>query len=422
MAKKTVRDVEVGGRAVLVRVDFNVPLQDGEVADDSRIRAALPTVDYLAQRGARLVLCSHLGRPRGTRVQTLSLRPVAARLERLLGRPVAFCADTVGPRARRAADALRPSEVLLLENTRFYAEEERNAPEFARALASLGELFVNDAFGAAHRAHASTVGVAAFLPAVAGLLMERELLALGRLLRPERPFVAIVGGAKISDKLGVLRSLLDRVDRLVVGGGMANTLLAALGYRMGKSLVEADRLADAERLIAAAREKGVDLVLPIDLVVGDFFLAEADRQVVEVDAVPPDWMALDIGPLSAERFAQALEGARTIFWNGPLGVAEWPAFAAGTEAVAKAVAASPAYTVVGGGDSIAALARLGLAERIDHVSTGGGASLEFLEGRELPGVAVLAERDDGPAGGGPETDPARSAARTSGREEAGDPR
>jgi phosphoglycerate kinase len=391
-AKKTVRDLPVAGRQVLLRCDFNVPLDDGRVADDTRLRAALPTLEYLIAQRARVVICSHLGRPRGTRVPALSLRPVAAALGALLGRPVAFCPDAVGPRARRAADALLPGGLLLLENTRFYPEEERNDPVFARALAALGEVFVNDAFGASHRAHASTVGVAALLPAVAGLLMERELVTLSRLLAPERPFVAIIGGAKVSDKIGVLESLLHRVDRLLIGGGMANTFLAALGYAMGKSLVEPNQVPEAQRIIAQAREAGIDLQLPIDLVVADYFVPEADRRVVEVDAVPADWLAMDIGPLTAERFAAALQGCKTVFWNGPLGVAEWPAFAAGTEAVARAVAACRAFTVVGGGDSIAALNRLGLADRVGHVSTGGGASLEFIQGKPLPGVAALADR------------------------------
>ncbi len=391
-AKKTVRDVPVESRTVLVRVDFNVPLQGPHVADDSRLRAALPTIRHLCGRGARVVLCTHLGRPTGKRVNAMSCRPVAAALERLLERPVAFSPDAVGPRARRAVDALGAGGVLLLENTRFYPEEERNDPTFARALAVLGQLFVNDAFGAAHRAHASTVGVAQHLPAVGGLLMEREVEALDRLLTAEKPFVAIVGGSKVSDKVGVLSHLLQRVDSLLIGGGMANTFLAALGHDMGASLVETPQVPVAERLIAEARARGVRLLLPVDLVVGNFFLEQADHRVVQVEQVPPEWLAMDIGPMSVELFSDALAGARTVFWNGPLGVAEWAAFAGGTAGVARAVADCPGFTVVGGGDSIAALHRLGLQGRIGHLSTGGGASLEFLEGKVLPGIAALEDR------------------------------
>lgn len=392
LEKKTVRDVPLAGKTVLVRVDFNVPIEDGVVQDATRLVAALPTLRLLIERGARVVLCSHLGRPGGRRNPGLSLRPVAAHVARLLGQPVSFCADAIGPRARRAVDALAPGDVVLLENLRFYPEEERNAPEFARALASLAEIYVDDAFGAAHRAHASTVGVPACLLGVAGLLMESELVALQRLLVPERPFAAIIGGAKVSDKMGVLSSLSDRVEKLFIGGGMANTFLRALGHSVGKSLVEPDRVEDAARLIAHCRDRGIELYLPIDVVVGDFFVEEANHQVVSADAVPAHWIVMDVGPLTVDRFARALDGVRTLFWNGPLGVTEWPNFAGGTEAMAKAVAASRAYRVVGGGDSAAALARAGLSDRVDHVSTGGGASLEFIEGRVLPGVAALADR------------------------------
>ena len=391
-SKKTVRDIAVAELPVLVRVDFNVPLRGHRVADESRIVAALPTIRHLSEQRARVVLCTHLGRPQGKRVPSLSCRPLAAVLERALGRPVAFSPDAVGPRARRTVDAMIPGDVALLENTRFYPEEERNDAVFARALGSLGAVFVNDAFGAAHREHASTVGVAAYLPAVAGLLLEREAAALGRLLSAERPFVAIVGGAKVSDKLGVLMQLLPRVDRLLIGGGMANTFLCALGYEMGRSYLERDQLPAAAHLIAAARAAGVELLLPIDLVVGNFFLEQADHRTVQVDQVPAEWLAMDIGPLTVELFAGALRGARTVFWNGPLGVAEWPHFAAGTAGVARAVAGCGGFTVVGGGDSIAALHRGGLQDRIGHVSTGGGASLAFLEGKGLPGIACLEDR------------------------------
>ncbi len=390
--KRTVRDVHWEGRTALVRVDFNVPLRGPRVMDDTRILAALPTIRYLMAGGARVVLTSHLGRPGGKRTMSMSLRPLVPVLEKALGLPVAFATDAVGPRAKRVVDELRAGDVALVENTRFYPEEERNDTTFARALAGLADTFVEDAFGAVHRAHASTVGVTAHLPSVAGLLLEREVLALERLLEPEAPFVAIVGGAKISDKLSVMEQLLGRVQRLLVGGGMANTLLAALGYDMGRSLVEAEQIPAAERLIAEAKRRGVELQLPIDLVVANFFLEQADHRVVQVEQVPPNWLALDIGPLTVERFAQALADARTVFWNGPLGVAEWPNFAEGTAGVARAVAASPGFTVVGGGDSIAALRRLDLASQIQHLSTGGGASLEFLEGRPLPGIACLEDR------------------------------
>ncbi len=391
-AKKTLRDVPVDGRRVLVRVDFNVPLDGTRIQDDTRIQAALPTIRHLSEQRARVVLASHLGRPGGKRVPSLSLRPAARLLEERLGRPVAFATDAVGPRARRVVDDLLPGDVAVLENTRFYPEEERNDPVFARALAGLGDLYVNDAFGAAHRAHASNVGVASHLPAVAGFLLEREVTALSRLFQAERPFVAVVGGAKVSDKLGVLFQLLSRVDRILIGGGMANTFLAALGYDVGKSRLEPQELPAARRLIAEARERHVELDLPLDVVVANFFLEQADHAVVQVDQIPAEWMALDIGPLTVERFVEVLSGARTVFWNGPLGVAEWPAFAGGTAGVARAVADHPGFTVVGGGDSIAALRRLGGLERISHVSTGGGASLEFLEGRTLPGIACLEDR------------------------------
>jgi phosphoglycerate kinase len=391
VAKKTVRDVPTTGRTVLVRCDFNVPLDDQRVADDTRIRAHLPTIEYLIAQRARIVLCSHLGRPKG-RTPALSLKPIATVLQELLQRPIQFCPDTIGPRARRAADSLLPGGILLLENTRFYPEEEKNDPAFARALAALADLYVNDAFSAAHRAHASTAGVAAFLPAVAGLLMEREIEMLSRLLDPEHPFVAIVGGAKVSDKLSVLGSLLQRVDRLLIGGGMANTFLAALDYHMGSSLVETAQLPAATEIVAEAGKRGVQLLLPVDLVVADYFLADPDRRTVDVGQVPPNWIAMDIGPVTAERFAAALPDARMIFWNGPLGVAEWPNFAHGTQQVARAVAGSRAFSVVGGGDSIAALNRLGMADRVGHISTGGGASLEFIEGKTLPGIAALQDR------------------------------
>lgn len=400
LGKQTIRDVDVRGRRVLVRVDFNVPLSGGRVTDDTRLRAALPTLTYLLERDARLVLVSHLGRPKGRAVEELRLDPVAQALADLLHRQVFKADQVVGPEVADAAARLQAGEVLLLENVRFDPREEANDPDLARELAGLADLFVNDAFGAAHRAHASTVGVARHLPAVAGLLMAAELEALGRLLeRPERPFWAVIGGAKVADKLGVLERLLDRCDGIIIGGGMANTFLAAQGVPVGASRTEPDRYDDARAVLRRAEERGVPVLLPQDVVVADRWAEDADRRVVHVREIPEGWMALDVGPGSVARFGDALRSARTVFWNGPLGVFEWEAFAAGTRAVARLVADLNAWTVVGGGDSVAAVRQAGVADRIDHISTGGGASLEFLEGRLLPGVAALQDAP-GPEGGG----------------------
>ncbi|MGB9723191.1 MAG: phosphoglycerate kinase [Chloroflexia bacterium] len=392
MPKKTVRDIEVRGKRVLVRVDFNVPLQEGKVGDDTRIRAVLPTLLYLLEHGAAVILMSHLGRPKGVD-EKLRLAPVGARLSELLGRPVRTLSDCIGPEVEAAVRAMQPGEIILLENLRFHPEEERNDPDFARKLAGLGEVYVNDAFGTAHRAHASTEGVAHYLPAVAGLLLERELEALGKALEaPEHPFVVILGGAKISDKIGVIRNLLHRADSLLIGGGMANTFLKAQGYAVGDSLVEDEALETAREILSQARTAGVGLHLPVDAVIAERFAADAEPRVVPVDQVPAGWRILDIGPRTLETFRQALQGARLVVWNGPMGVFEFPAFAEGTRAVAQAVAECGAFSVVGGGDSVAALQQLGLTERIGHLSTGGGASLEFLEGRPLPGVEILLDR------------------------------
>jgi phosphoglycerate kinase len=397
IAKKTVRDVDVSGKRVLVRVDFNVPLdkQTGTVADDTRIRAALPTITYLRDRSARTILCSHLGRPDGAVVERLRLRPVAERLSEVLDAPVATAPDCVGPEAERAAAGLEPGGVLLLENLRFHPEEEANDSRFARQLASLADLFVNDAFGTAHRAHASTEGVTHFLPAVAGFLMEKELEYLGRAVgNPERPFAAVIGGAKISGKIDVLRHLLDRVDRLLIGGGMANTFLKAQGRDVGDSLVEDDQLPTAREVLERAASGRPRLELPVDAVLADRFAADAATRTVSLDSepVPAGWRIMDIGPESVRRFGEALTGCRTVVWNGPMGVFEFAPFAAGTLGLARAMAELPATTVVGGGETAQAVEQAGVSDRITHVSTGGGASLEFLEGKTLPGVAALLDR------------------------------
>lgn len=393
MAKKTLRDVPVIGKRVLVRVDFNVPLQNGRVTDDTRIRAAVPTIEYLRKYGAKIILVSHLGRPKGKVVPDLRLDPVARRLEEILGVPVKKVDEAVGPVAEEAVAGLKGGEVLLLENIRFYPGEEKNDRDLAAALAKLADVYVNDAFGTAHRAHASTAGVAEFLPAVAGFLMEKELKMLGGVLEePDRPFVAILGGAKVSDKIQVLTNLVPKVDTLIIGGGMAFTFLAAQGYGVGRSLLEEEKIPVAREIMAAASARGVKLLLPVDAVVAEEMAEKAVTRVVPVSAIPADQMGLDIGPETRKLYAEAIAGARTVLWNGPMGVFELPPFAAGTQAVAQAVADSGAISVVGGGDSAAAVEKFGLAERMSHISTGGGASLEFLEGRELPGVAVLQDK------------------------------
>jgi phosphoglycerate kinase len=397
MQKKTIRDIEVSGKRVLVRVDFNVPLDEEQrITDDTRIRAALPTIQYLLDHQAAVILMSHLGRPNGRVVEKLRLAPVAARLSELLRRPVRLAPDCVGAQVEELAAALQPGQLLLLENLRFHPEEEANDPDFARRLAALGDLYVNDAFGTAHRAHASTEGIARYLPAVAGFLMEKELNFLGAALEnPRRPFVAIIGGAKISDKIGVLERLLTRADALLIGGGMANTFLKAQGYEVGDSLVEESKLDLARDLLARAQQRRLELLLPVDVVIADRFAPDAAHRLVPCDRVEPGWRILDIGLETVAAFRRVLEQAQTVVWNGTLGVAEWPAFARGTNAVIELLAACTARgatTVVGGGDSAAAVEQAGAASRMSHVSTGGGASLEFLEGRVLPGVAALQDR------------------------------
>ncbi|MDQ3692445.1 MAG: phosphoglycerate kinase [Chloroflexota bacterium] len=388
MPKRSIAEADLAGKRVLVRVDFNVPLSEGAVGDDTRIRASLPTIQYLIDHRARTILVSHLGRPRGKPDAKYRMAPVAKRLSELLGRDVATVGSVVGPEAAAAAEQLAPGEVLLLENVRFEAGEEQNDPALAKALAALADLFVNDAFGTAHRAHASTVGVARELPAYAGFLLQREVDVLSRLLdQPERPFVAILGGAKISDKLAVAGSLLKVMDTLLIGGGMANTFLLATGVDIGESLAERERVDDAKQILAAARATQKDILLPVDVVIATDI--KRPGRIVEVAAVPASESIFDIGPATITAFEQAIAGAKTIFWNGPMGVFEQSRFAAGTRGVARAVAGAAAYTVIGGGDSVAAVEQAGLADRIDHISTGGGASLELLEGTELPGLAAI---------------------------------
>ncbi|MDH5507201.1 MAG: phosphoglycerate kinase [Anaerolineae bacterium] len=388
--KQIVTDIAAKDKRVLVRVDFNVPLAQGKVSDDTRIRAALPTITYLIDHGAKVILCSHLGRPKGKVQPDLSLQPVAQYLQSLVDAPVAFASDCIGPLADAAAKHLQSGEVLLLENTRFHPGEKANNPDMAQQLASLAEIFINDAFGAAHRAHASTVGIAQHLPAVAGFLMEKEIRYLGQTIEdPQRPFVAILGGAKVSDKIAVIRHLLTKADRVLIGGGMANTFFKAQGIDTGDSLVEDDALDTAAELLKIAGDK---LVLPVDMVLADDFSVDADRQTVPLGLVPQGWRILDIGKESVAAFSAHLQGAKTVVWNGPMGVFEFPAFSSGTFGLARAVAACGAVTIVGGGDSVAAIHQIGLAAKITHISTGGGASLEMLEGKQLPGLAALMDK------------------------------
>jgi phosphoglycerate kinase len=397
MDKLTVQDLDAAGKRVFVRVDFNVPLQDGRVTDDSRIRAALPTIRHLQAQGARIILASHLGRPDGKVSDSLRLRPVGERLGQLMGKTVPVTGDALGAGTEDAVGRLRNGEILLLENLRFHVEEEKNDPQFAAALAAYCDVYVNDAFGTAHRAHASTVGIAKLRPAYAGLLMEKEIANLGMLVNnPEHPFAAIIGGAKVSDKIKVLKNLLAKVDIMVIGGGMANTFLLAQGKAIGKSLAEPDRVEDARAILAAAEEKGVKIVLPVDVVVAKEVTRGTEHKTLSVDKVPASWHIVDVGKQSLENIEAALADVKTVLWNGPLGVFEIPSFAHGTKTVARFLAdraAEGAKVVIGGGDSVAAITQQGLADKMTHISTGGGASLEFLEGRELPGVTVLLDRE-----------------------------
>ena len=388
--KRSVEELDARGKRVLVRVDFNVPIEDGTIGDDTRIRAAVPTIEALRRQGACVILASHLGRPDGKVVEKLRLAPVAQRLSELLDAPVATASECVGPEARRAVDALEPGGVLLLENVRFHAEEEQNAPAFAKQLAALADLYVNDAFGTAHRAHASTEGVAHLLPSAAGLLMQKEIETMGKaLVRPERPFVAIVGGKKISDKIGVLNNLIQRADKVLIGGAMANTFLKAHGLEIGKSYFEEESVDVASQLVKDARAAGKPLLLPRDAVVATAIDEKALHHVVDVTDVPPAQMIVDLGPATIELYKNELRDAKTVIWNGPMGVTEIEAFSNGTREVARALGRVKGATIVGGGDSVAALEQAGLTDQISHISTGGGASLEFLEGRDLPGIAAL---------------------------------
>ncbi len=391
--KKSVEDIAVAGKKVLVRCDFNVPMKDGVITNDNRIVGALPTIKYLIANGAKVILCSHMGRPKGEFKMEFSLAPVAAKLSEYLGIEVAMAKDVIGEDAKAKAAALKDGEVLLIENVRFHKEETKNDPEFAKELASLAEIFVNDAFGAAHRAHASTAGVADYLPAVCGYLINKEISIMGQALSdPKRPFVAILGGAKVSDKIGVINNLIEKVDTLIIGGGMAYTFFKSFGYEIGTSICEDDKVELAKELLEKAEAKGVKFLLPIDNVVGKEYDENTEFQFVKSNAIPEGWMGLDVGEETRELYANAINGAGTVVWNGPMGVSEWKNFAGGTEAVAKAVADSGAISIIGGGDSAAAVAKLGFADKMTHISTGGGASLEFLEGLELPGIACLQDK------------------------------
>ena len=391
--KKSITDIDVKGKRVLARCDFNVPMQDGVITDIKRITGAMPTIKYLSEHGAKVILCSHMGRPKGEFNMKYTLAPVAAKISELLGKPVVMANDVIGEDAKAKAAALKDGDVMLLENVRFHKEEEKNDPEFAKELASMADIFVNDAFGTAHRAHASTEGVSHYLPSVCSFLIEKELEIMGGALdHPQHPFVAILGGAKVSDKIGVINNLIDNVDTLIIGGGMAYTFLAAKGFSIGSSLCEADKLDLANELVAKAKEKGVDMLLPVDNRLGDRYDPECEFMLVHSDEIPDGWMGLDIGPATEELYAGAIKGAKTVVWNGPMGVSEWDKFASGTRAVAQAVADSGAVSIIGGGDSAAAIEKLGFADKVTHISTGGGASLEFLEGLVLPGIACLEDK------------------------------
>ncbi|MFD2613998.1 phosphoglycerate kinase [Paenibacillus gansuensis] len=393
MNKKSVRDVEVNGKKVFVRVDFNVPLENGQITDDTRIRETLPTIKFLIERGAKVILASHLGRPKGAVVEELRLTPVAKRLAEMLGKEVVKVDDAVGEGVKAEVAKLQNGDVLLLENVRFYAGEEKNDAELAKQFAELADLYVNDAFGAAHRAHASTEGIAHYLPAVSGLLMEKELEVLGKALNnPDRPFTAIIGGAKVKDKIDVIDNLINLADNIIIGGGLSYTFLKAQGLEIGKSLVDNEKLDLALSFIQKAKDKGVNFLLPTDIVVTDDFSPTANTQIVDIDSIPADWEGIDIGPETRERYAEVIKNSKLVVWNGPMGVFEMEPFSHGTRAVGQACAETSGYTVIGGGDSAAAAEKFGLADKMDHISTGGGASLEFMEGKALPGVVALNDK------------------------------
>ncbi len=394
MNKKSIRDIDVKGKRVFCRVDFNVPMKDGQVTDETRIRAALPTIKHLVDNGAKVLLASHLGRPKGQVVEELRLNAVAARLQELLGKDVKKADEAYGDSVKAIVNDMSEGDVLLLENVRFYPGEEKNDPELAKAFAELADVYVNDAFGAAHRAHASTEGIAQHLPAVAGLLMEKELEVLGKALsNPERPFTAIIGGAKVKDKIGVIENLLNKVDNLIIGGGLAYTFIKAQGHDVGKSLLEEDKIDLAKSFMEQAKEKGVNMYMPVDVVVADDFSNDANTKIVPIDEIPSDWEGLDCGPKSREIYADVIKNSKLVIWNGPMGVFELDAFAGGTKAVGEALAeATDTYSVIGGGDSAAAVEKFNLADKMSHISTGGGASLEFMEGKELPGVVALNDK------------------------------
>jgi phosphoglycerate kinase len=393
MNKKSIRDVSVSGKKVFVRVDFNVPLSKGEIRDDTRIRATLPTIQYLIENGARVILASHLGRPNGQVDEELRLAPVADSLSKLLKKPVYKAQEAVGSLVKAQVEQLKDGDVLLLENVRFYPGEESNDPELAKAFAELADLYVNDAFGAAHRAHASTEGIAHHLPAVSGLLMEKELEVLGKALtNPDRPFTAIVGGAKVKDKINVIENLLNLADNIIIGGGLAYTFIKAQGHEIGKSLVDNDKLDLALGFLQKAKDKGVNFLLPVDVVVTDDFSADANTQIVDIDRIPADWEGIDIGPKTRQIFAKTIAESKLVVWNGPMGVFEIQPFSHGTKAVGQACADTKGYTVIGGGDSAAAVEKFHMADQMDHISTGGGASLEFMEGKALPGVVALNDK------------------------------
>jgi len=394
MNKKSLRDIDVKGKRVFCRVDFNVPMKDGKVTDETRIRAALPTVQYLSEQGAKVILASHLGRPKGEVVEELRLNAVAQRLSDLLGKDVVKTDEAYGAEVTQAIEGLEEGGVLLLENVRFYAGEEKNDPELAKNFADLADVYVNDAFGAAHRAHASTEGIAKYIPAVAGFLMEKELEVLGKALsNPDRPFTAIIGGAKVKDKIGVIENLLDKVDNLIIGGGLAYTFVKALGHEVGLSLLEEDKIDLAKSYMEKAKEKGVNFYMPVDVTVADDFSDDANKKVVSIEEIPSDWEALDIGPKTQQIYSDVIASSKLVIWNGPMGVFEIESFAKGTKAVGQALAdAKDTYSVIGGGDSAAAVEKFGLADQMSHISTGGGASLEFMEGKELPGVLALNDK------------------------------